>query len=44
MRTVIPRKGAVLSFGGESPAPPLDRLDVGDPVRIDAILVFPIGR
>jgi hypothetical protein len=37
MRTVIPSTGGVLSFGGDSPAPPLDRLDIRDPVRIDAI-------
>jgi hypothetical protein len=37
MRTGIPRDGAVLSFGSGAPAPPLDRLGVGDPVRADVV-------
>jgi hypothetical protein len=37
MRTLIPDGGGVLSFGGAAPAPPLDRLDVGDRVSVTAI-------
>jgi hypothetical protein len=37
MRTVIPRDGAVLSFGSTAPASPLDRLGVGDPVRAEVV-------
>ena len=37
IRTVIPRDGAVLSFGGGAPAAPLDRLDAGDPVRATTV-------
>ena len=41
--TPIPPAGAVLSYGGLDPPPPLDALDLGDEVRIERTFVTRLG-